>query len=387
MEQLDVIVIGGGPAGLRAAEVAAEKGRNVTIFEGKPSLGRKFLVAGRGGLNLTHGEDGERFLERYEGGKFWKSLLDDFSNEALRSWCEALGFETFQASSGRVYPKALKGAAILRAWIARLRDRGVMFRTNHYWEGFSYENGIAFSNGKIVRARAVIFALGGASWSRTGSDGRWVIPFQEKGIRCAALEPSNCGWECEWSSEVLNLAEGLPLKNIEVYASEQKIAGELLITRYGIEGGAIYALGAQLRKMEHPEVEIDFKPTFSKEELLGKLGKHPSNKPDAAAKAWKLSKAALALLSARNYASSEDLATAAKSYRLQLERPRPMDEAISSAGGVCWEEIDSNLMLKKFPGFFVCGEMIDWDAPTGGYLMQGAFATGTRAGHAAAAYS
>jgi uncharacterized flavoprotein (TIGR03862 family) len=375
METVDIAVIGGGPAGLRAVEVAAGMGRKVTVFDGKPSVGRKFLVAGKGGLNLTHGGSLERFVSNYNGGGDWECLLRDFSNHDLREWCHGLGLETFEASSGRVYPKALKGAPVLRAWLARLREMGVEIRPKHLWQDLLPGNTLRFADGAEVRAKSIVFALGGGSWPKTGSDGGWVEKFRKLGIGCELLVSSNCGWECDWPPEVLAAAEGLPIKNIHVRAGAKSVAGELLLTRYGLEGGAIYTLGSELRKMPEPFIEIDFKPTFSAEELAAKPIKF-----------WKLSKPAAVLLSASRIEDPALLAKAAKGFRLPLLRPRPLSEAISSAGGIHWGELDENLMLRKIPGVFVCGEMIDWDAPTGGYLLQAAFATGTRAGKAAASF-
>lgn len=386
MEEVDIAVIGGGPAGLRAAEVAAGLGRSVTVFDGKPSVGRKFLVAGKGGLNLTHNGVLETFVLNYEGTGDWRRLIGDFDNTALREWCHGLGLETFEATSGRVYPKALKGAPVLRAWLARLREMGVEIRPRHLWAGLLPGNALRFANGTEVRARAVVFALGGGSWPKTGSDGGWVSAFMEMGVGCVPLVASNCGWEREWSPATLAAAEGLPIKNIRVGAGERDVAGELLLTRYGLEGGAIYALGSELRKMDSPAIVIDFKPTFSAGQLVEKLGGGEGDFFKRAVLRWKLGVAAAAILAETQHASPEDLAAAAKACRVPLLRPRPIAEAISSVGGVRWDELDDNLMLRKFPGAFVCGEMLDWDAPTGGYLLQAAFATGTRAGGEAAIF-
>lgn len=384
MEGLDIVVIGGGPAGLRAAEMAASCGRKVTIFDGKASLGRKFLVAGKGGLNLTHGEDFETFVTRYTGGEIWSRLIGEFDNDALRGWCHGLGLETFQASSGRVYPKTLKGAPVLRAWLVRLREMNVEIRPNHHWEKLLPDRVLQFTNGAQIRANAIIFALGGASWPKTGSDGTWLPVFTKLGIACEPLVASNCGWECEWSSDLLDQAEGQPIKNICVSAGEKQVLGELLVTSYGLEGGSIYALGSELRCMAAPYLEIDFKPTFTAQQLLEKITGAGGHFFQNAIGAWKLSRAAAALLSSRAYQNPEELAQATKAFAIQLVRPRPIAEAISSAGGVCWSELDENLMLKNHHGVFVCGEMIAWDAPTGGYLLQAAFATGSRVGKAAA---
>ena len=387
MEEIDIAVIGGGPAGLRAAEVAASMGRKVTLFDGKPGVGRKFLIAGKGGLNITHSESFDNFVSRYSGGDFWESMLQDFSPTALREWCLGLGQETFQASSGRVYPKSLKGAPLLRAWIARLHELGVDIRPRHKWNKLSEGNILHFENGTEARANAIVFALGGASWPKSGSDGGWLDTFMEMGISCVPLTAANCGWECPWSESILTMAEGKPIKNISVSAGETKLSGELLLTRYGLEGGTIYALGRELRSMAHPVITVDFKPTFSTEQLVAKLSGTKGNLYESAVRRWKLSPPAAAILSRTSFQNAETLAVEAKSCRIVLEHPRPVDEAISSAGGVCWDEIDNCLMINKIPGVFVCGEMLDWEALTGGYLLQGAFVTGTRSGACAADFA
>jgi uncharacterized flavoprotein (TIGR03862 family) len=385
---IQLAVIGGGPAGLRAAEVAANAGVAVTVFDGKASVGRKFLVAGKGGLNLTHGEAIERFVTRYSQPlDVWQSMLADFDPQALRAWAADLGVETFQATSGRVYPKALKAAPLLRRWIARLKSLGVRFEMNHRWTGMKpgTPHQLRFANGVEVSANAVVFALGGASWPQTGSDGGWLTAFAELGISCEPLVAANCGWQHAWPTEVLAVAEGEPLKNLSVSANDQTAIGELLVTRYGIEGGAIYQLGATLRAMEHPAIVIDFKPTFTREQLIAKMESVRRYFLAEARVRWRLSDAAHAILAQQEWLDAPTLADAVKHFIIPLNGPRPVAEAISSAGGVSWHELDATLMLKHHPGLFVAGEMIDWEAPTGGYLMQGCFATGTRAGTAAAA--
>lgn len=386
MEQLDVVIVGGGPAGLRAAEVAALAGRSVTVFDGKPSVGRKFLVAGKGGLNLTHGEDFETFVSRYAGGEIWESLLMDFKPQELREWSHSLGQETFQATSGRVYPKSLKGAPVLRAWLVKLKGLGVEIRPQHLWCELRGGKVLVFENGHEVTAKAIVFALGGGSWPKTGSDGGWLAKFHELGLKCESLVASNCGWEVDWPQGLLEKAEGMPMKNIVVSAAGKPVAGELLVTHYGLEGGTVYALGRELRGMKEPILEIDFKPTFSKQELLDKLGDVGGNLLDLATRHWKLSEAAREVIGLQSETSAAELVERTKACQVSLKGPRPIAEAISSAGGVCWSELNDQLMLKKFPGVFLCGEMIDWDAPTGGYLLQGSFATGTRAGKAAASW-
>jgi uncharacterized flavoprotein (TIGR03862 family) len=389
---LQLAVIGGGPAGLRAAEVAAAADVRVTVFDAKPSVGRKFLVAGKGGLNLTHGEEAERFVTRYEGpdqpAGIWRGLLADFDSAALREWAAGLGVETFQATSGRVYPKEMKAAPLLRRWIARLRSHGVRFEMNHRWCGLApgSPQRLEFANGATFTADAVVFALGGGSWPQTGSDGGWVHVFKSLGIACDPLVAANCGWEHAWPPELLAAAEGKPLKNLVVRAGASSVAGELLVTRYGIEGGAIYQLGAALRAMTEPAIAIDFKPTFTHAQLIAKMESVRRDFLNEARIRWRLADAAVAILGRKSWHDSESLAREVKHCVIPLTGPRPIEEAISSAGGVCWSELDGNLMMRRFPGVFVAGEMINWEAPTGGYLMQGCFATGTRAGRAAAAW-
>ncbi len=392
-----IAIIGGGPAGLRAAEVAAAGGASVTLFDTKPSVGRKFLVAGRGGLNLTHAEPRERFATRYTGPEqpsdFWPTLLAEFDADALRQWAAALGVETFAATSGRVYPRELKAAPLLRRWVQRLRAAGVQFALRHRLTGLNHSTRwqMNFQVGDETRtfeADAVILALGGGSWPETGSDGGWVSWLEKLGVAVAPLKSSNCGWELNWPPALLAQIEGQPLKNITARADETTATGELLITKYGLEGGAIYQLGPALRAMTEPQIVIDFKPAHTVEQLVKKLGNCPRNFLAEARSRWRLSDAAFAILQTHEpFTSAEMLASTTKNCTLRLTQPRPLAEAISSAGGVCWGELDSTLMLRRLPGIFVAGEMIDWDAPTGGYLMQGCFATGTRAAQSALLFS
>lgn len=393
---IKIAIIGGGPAGLRAAEVAAAGGAAVTLFDAKPSVGRKFLVAGRGGLNLTNAEPRERFVTRYTGpeqpGGLWAGLLADFDADALRNWAAELGVETFVATSGRVYPLELKAAPLLRRWVQRLRESGVQFAMRHRWTGlragtrwqvdFQVESDV-----RTFEADAVILALGGGSWPETGSDGAWVPVLEHAGVAVAPLAPANCGWEISWPPAVLAQAEGQPLKNIIARAGDTTATGELLVTRYGLEGGVIYQLGPTLRAMPAPELVIDFKPTHTVAQLVRKLGNCPRNFLAEARSRWRLSDAAFAILDnlpgQKPFPSAEALAATVKGCPLRLTGPRPLAEAISSAGGVRWSELDASLMVRRMPGVFVAGEMIDWEAPTGGYLMQGCFATATRAARGA----
>jgi uncharacterized flavoprotein (TIGR03862 family) len=388
---MNLAVIGGGPAGLRAAEIAAQLGAQVTLFDAKASVGRKLLVAGRGGLNITKDEPPALFAQRYEGPglspDWWTSLIAGFSPTDLRAWAAGLGIETFAASTGRVYPREMKAAPLLRRWVQRLRENGVVFAMHHGWTGFSPGDDLELTfetpdGPRSFKADAAIFALGGASWPETGSDGNWLPAFERLAIESSPLTPANCGWEVAWPEGVL-AAEGLPLKNIIARAGDREAIGELLITRYGLEGGALYQLGSALRAMSAPAIEIDFKPDLPEERLIAKMGPARRNLLAEARQRWKLPEPVITLLTHHPDAGAWDtpatLATAIKRCRIDLIRPRPIAEAISSAGGLRWAEIDETLMLRKRPGLFVAGEMIDWEAPTGGYLMQGCFATGTYA--------
>jgi uncharacterized flavoprotein (TIGR03862 family) len=381
---------------LRAAEIASAGGASVSLFEAKPSVGRKLLVAGRGGLNLTHAEPLEDFTARYSGSEqspdFWPTLLSEFDPQALRQWAADLGIETFAAKTGRVYPRELKAAPLLRRWVERLRSAGVMFSLRHRWIGLRQDSGweldFQTKEGNLTTsADAVILALGGGSWPETGSDGGWVAALERSGVSVTPLVSSNCGWELPWPPDVLAQAEGKPLKNITARAGEMTAQGELMVTAYGLEGGIIYQLGPALRAMPEPTLVIDFKPAHTVEQLVRKLGTCHRNFLAEARPRWSLSDAAFAILDnlphSEPFTSAESLAATVKACPLRLTAPRPIAEAISSAGGVRWSELDDTLMIRRLPGVFVAGEMIDWDAPTGGYLMQGCFVTGTRAARSA----
>ena len=392
---MQIAIIGGGPAGLRAAEVAAAGGAKVTLFEAKASVGRKFLVAGKGGLNLTNVEAREHSITRYSGpaGR-WAEMIAAFDADALRAWASEFGIETFAASTGRVYPREMKAAPLLRRWVQRLRGLGVDFAVHHRWVGlehaekwrltFQTENG-----NRVEEADAVILALGGGSWPETGSDGNWIESLRALSIEVAPLMPANCGWEFPWSPDAL-AAEGQPLKSILARVGDVAVRGELLITRYGLEGGALYQLAPALRAQPEPTIEIDLKPDHSVEQLIAKMGPIQRNFLAEARSRWRLGEAAFAVLREACTAAPPDsakaLAIIAKNCRLRLTGPRPLAEAISSAGGVRWSELDEGLMIRRLSGVFVAGEMIDWEAPTGGYLIQGCFATGTRAAKGALAW-
>jgi len=388
-------IVGAGPAGLRAAQVAAERGIGVAVFDAMPSAGRKFLVAGRGGLNLTN--TAPHFEDNYSGPEMppdlWKNLLSDFGPEALRNWAEDLGVETFAASSGRVYPRGMKSAPLLRRWIVLLKSLGVSFFHRHKWTGFAATPAGAWQLSfrtpegiRTVETRAAILALGGGSWPQTGSDGGWQEVLQSSGVEVHPLMPANCGWEVPWPSAVIREVAGHPLKNIRGFAGDASAHGELMITDYGLEGGVVYALTPSLRTA--PVLRLDLKPAFSSEDLLAKLSKSPRFHLHEAFERCRLQETARGILrnhpAASSWRTAEDFAGAVKSLPIQLAGPRPLAEAISSAGGVRWTGLDDRLMLRNHPGIFLAGEMLDWEAPTGGYLMQGCFSTGTRAGHSAA---
>ena len=390
---MSLAIIGGGPAGLRAAEVAATSGHSVMLFDAKSSVGRKFLVAGRGGLNLTKLEPADLFASRYHGpdqpAGLWSEIINRFDSTALRDWAATLGVETFAASTGRVYPRELKAAPLLRNWVRRLRALKVNFAMRHRWTGFTMGNPLqlhflADNQPRICETGAVILALGGGSWPETGSDGRWTGILENLGVSIAPLASANCGWEFAWPPGVLAEAEGKPIKNCAVQSGEMRVEGELLVTKYGLEGGAVYQLGPALRAMREPALAIDFKPTFTVGQLVAKMSSARRNFLNEARVRWRLSDVACAILKSRGpFLTSESLAAEVKNCVLRLAGPRPLSEAISSAGGVRWSELDAGLMLRKLPGVFVAGEMIDWEAPTGGYLIQGCLATGTRAAQSA----
>ncbi|MGJ8656858.1 MAG: NAD(P)/FAD-dependent oxidoreductase [Akkermansiaceae bacterium] len=393
MPTKNIAIIGAGPAGLRAAEVAAESGASVTIFDSKPSSGRKFLVAGKSGLNLTNDEPWETFLQKYSGTdlphQHWNKILSNFDNQALRYWAGELGIATFVASSGKVFPTEMKAAPLLKRWIDKLRALEVSFSFNHHCTNFSSsKNGVEVSfstpdnhEETTLQFDAVVLALGGGSWRNTGSTGEWTSIFLNHNIHLTPLTAANCGWETPWPEDFIKEAEGLPLKNIIVTAGEKSIGGELVITKYGLEGGPIYKLGAAIKSLPSPQITIDFKPSHTEEQLTAKMESAKRNLIHEAKLRWKLNAATHSLLKhhfpTEESLTVEKLAHTIKKFPIPLTQPRPIDEVISSAGGVKWSELDQNLMLKKLPGIYCAGEMIDWEAPTGGYLLQACFATGT----------
>jgi uncharacterized flavoprotein (TIGR03862 family) len=391
-----VAVIGGGPAGLIAAEMLASAAR-VTVYDRMPSVGRKLLLAGRGGLNLTHSEAFPEFLSRYgTAAPHLRAALEAFPPGALRAWCEGLGQATFVGSSGRVFPTAMKASPLLRALLARLRGTGVTFALRHHWEGFEPGGGLAFAtlDGRIViKPDATILALGGASWPRLGSDGDWIRSLCSCGIGIAPLQPSNCGFTVRWSDVFRRRFEGIPLKRIGLSLDGVRIAGEALITATGIEGGAVYALSASLREAiaERGQaiLAIDLRPDLSMGRLVERLSA-PRGRQSLATflrKTAKLPPVAIGLLHEGSGSLASMTATALaeriKALPITLVAPAPIATAISSAGGVLFNELDADFMLRSLSGTFIAGEMLDFEAPTGGYLLQAAFATGIAAGKGA----
>lgn len=385
-----VAVIGGGPAGLMAAEVLSAAGRQVTVYERMPSLGRKFLMAGRGGLNLTHSEDFRPFLGRYgAAGRMLKPLLEAFTPADLIAWAEGLGQPTFVGSSGRVFPRSLKASPLLRAWLARLDAQGVRFRTRMTWSGWTEDGALLFETGETVRPSATVLALGGASWAKLGSDGAWAPTLAGQGVELAAFEPANGGFTLDWSPVFKARFAGQPLKAIAVTHGRRTVRGEAVVAAYGIEGGAIYALSSDLRAAitanGSADIEIDLRPDLSAEHLAARLARPRSGQSAATflRKAANLSPLEINLLrEAHGVALPADLAGAIKRAPLKLTGLQGLARAISTAGGVRLDAVDKHLMLKALPGVYVAGEMLDWEAPTGGYLLQACFATGAAAARA-----
>jgi len=399
-----VVVIGAGPAGLMAAEVLAERGVHVTVCDRMPSAGRKFLMAGRGGLNLTHSEDLPDFLQRYGGAApKLRAAIEAFPPDAVRAWCEGLGQETFIGTSGRVFPKVLKASPLLRAWLRRLADSGVEFRFRHRWLGWGEGGSLLFETraGRIsFAADATILALGGASWPRLGSDGSWVDMLASKGIAVTPLRPSNSGFTVNWSGIFRDRFEGQPLKRIALSFGQHSIRGEALITRIGIEGGAIYALSSVLREAIATTggavLHIALRPDLAATDLSGRLAA-PRGKQSLSTflrKAAGLSPPAIGLLQEAAAQASLKLTTLdaaalaalINAVPVRLTGTTSIERAISTAGGIALEDLDDQFMLRRRPGSFAAGEMLDWEAPTGGYLLQASFATGAAAARGALAW-
>lgn len=392
-----VAIIGGGPAGLMAAEVLAQGGVRVELFDAMPSVGRKFLLAGVGGMNITHSEPRDAFIDRYgERQAEVATLLADFDADALREWIHGLGIDTFVGTSGRVFPSDMKAAPLLRAWLRRLRELGVSIHTRSRWLGWNDDGSlrIAGADGeRALAAAACLLALGGGSWARLGSDGAWTHLLQARGIDVAALKPSNCGFEvAAWSEHLRTRFAGAPLKNVALgLTGEDARIGEFVLTAGGIEGSLVYAFSAAIRRAIETDgqavVHLDLLPQMPLARLQQALGK-PRGKHSMAKHLHRQAgldgvKAALLreLVPAAAFAEPAALAPWIKALPITLLRTRPLDEAISSAGGVPFEALDAGLMLKALPGVFCAGEMLDWEAPTGGYLLTACFASGRVAAH------
>ncbi|ATQ40999.1 TIGR03862 family flavoprotein [Caulobacter mirabilis] len=388
-----VAVIGGGPAGLIAAETLARAGVAVIVHEKMPTFGRKLLMAGRGGLNLTHSEDLPAFKARYAAAEpRLEPLIDAFPPDALRAWSRDLGQETFVGSSGRVFPKAMKASPLLRAWLRRLESLGVELRTRSEWRGWADDGALRFiepDGERIERPDAVILALGGASWAKLGSDGGWTDRLAAYGVALAPFRPANSGFLVAWTDLFRERFAGQPIKSAAFSTGGRTVRGDAVIAGYGLEGGAIYALSADLRDAIQAggavTLTIDLRPDLTRQALTGRL--HKGGKGLSAAnllrKAARLSPLETNLLREGHGvalpAEPGALAEAIKAVSLTLTACAPIDRAISTAGGVAWDGVAEDLSLKAVPDVFVAGEMLDWEAPTGGYLLQACFATGIAA--------
>ena len=394
----NVAIIGAGPAGLMAAEVIAHGGAGVTVYDAMPSVGRKFLMAGRGGLNLTHSEPLPAFLGRYREAKArLEPAIAAFSPQALRDWSEALGQATFVGSSGRIFPQAMKASPLLRAWLRRLDSIGVTFALRHRWSGWDDDGRLQFQTPEgpqVVEAQAAVLALGGASWPRLGSDGGWVATLADKGIAVSPLRPANSGFTVAWSEIFRERNEGQPLKGVALTFGARTVRGEAIVTRGGLEGGAIYALSAELREAiaqtGQATLQIDLRPDLPARDLLMRLSlpRGKQSLSNVLRKAAQLSPVAIGLLQEAAIGSGEKLATLSppalagliKAVPVKLIGVASIARAISTAGGISFDELDADFMIRRMPGVFAAGEMLDWEAPTGGYLLQASFATGAAAG-------
>lgn len=387
----NVAIIGGGPSGLMAAYILSQHKFNVTIYERKPTLGRKFLLAGRGGLNITHSEHIEEFIIRYgKSSKIFKPILDNFSQKDLMNFCEMLGEKTFTGSSGRVFPKSFKASPLLRSWLTILNNQNVKMKINHDWVGWE-SNKLIFKNGIkkiIVDTDITLLALGGLSWPKLGSNGSWIKILEMDNIKITKVQPTNCGFFVKWSNVFKNRFAGYPLKSVELIFKNKKIKGEFIITKDGIEGGIIYSISSILRENINEtgsaEIIIDLKPDFSFEKIK-KLLLKPKLKlttTNYLRKTLNLSEVAIGLL--MEFKNKKDtnnqeiinLAQIIKNYKIILDKPFSIDRCISTAGGIDFKSINKDFMLIDKPNVYVAGEMLNWEAPTGGYLLQACISNG-----------
>jgi uncharacterized flavoprotein (TIGR03862 family) len=393
-----VAIVGAGPAGLMAAEVLSEAGTRVTVYDAMPSAGRKFLMAGRGGLNLTHSEPLQAFLDRYRKARpSLEAAIHAFPPENLRRWSEALGQPTFVGSSGRVFPESFKASPLLRAWLRRLASRDVTFVLRHRWIGWDDDGRLLFQTAegsRAVDARATVLALGGASWPRLGSDGGWVETLAAKGVAIPPLRPANCGFVVAWSDIFRDRFEGQPLKGVTLTLRSRSAKGDVIITRSGLEGGAIYALSAELRDAIATSgattLYIALRPDLSEDSLSARLSATRGNQSftNFLRKATSLPPPAIGLLREAAMRTGislpslplDPLVEFINAVPIRLTGTAPIARAISSAGGIAFDELDADFMIRGLPGTFAAGEMLDWEAPTGGYLLQACFATGAAAG-------
>jgi uncharacterized flavoprotein (TIGR03862 family) len=395
-----VVIIGGGPAGLMAGEVLSQAGVAVDLFDAMPSLGRKFLMAGKGGLNLTHSESPEAFLSRYGARrKELEPLLAEFGPEELRAWVRGFGIETFVGSSGRVFPIDKKAAPLLRAWLHRLRGAGVRVHARHRWLGWNADSSLRFvtpDGESATKAAALILALGGGSWPKLGSDGAWVPLLGALGIPVAPLRPANCGFDVKWTEHFRQRFAGQPLKSVSLSFAGQVRRGEFVVTANGVEGGLIYAFSAALR--DHIEsnggatAELDLMPDWNPDRLLAEVAHPRGSRSLSSHLQSRLGLKGVKVGLLREYLPPDQmadpvrLAATIKALPIRLVAPRPLAEAISSAGGVDFAAVDNGLMLRHHPGVFCAGEMLDWEAPTGGYLLTACLASGLAAGRACLAW-
>jgi uncharacterized flavoprotein (TIGR03862 family) len=396
-----VAIIGAGPAGLMAAEVLAQSGARVTIYDAMPSAGRKFLMAGRGGLNLTHSESLPEFLTRYGPAEpYLAPAIAAFRPDALRAWSEALGQPTFIGSSGRVFPQAFKASPLLRAWLRRLDTMDVRLMLRHRWSGWNNDGYLLFQTpaGQLaLDARATVLALGGASWPRLGSDGAWVETLAARGVTISPLRPANCGFTVAWSEVFRNRFEGHPLKGVALSFGQHTVRGEAMVTRTGIEGGAVYALSAPLREgiiaTGEAALNVALRPDLEMSDLMARLSapKGKQSVSNRLRKAAHLSPVAIGVLQEAAITSGASLSSLSpaslagliNAVPVRLNGTAPIVRAISTAGGISFSELDADFMIRRLPGVFAAGEMLDWEAPTGGYLLQASLATGAAAGRGA----